>query len=82
MATDPAYQRRGIGAALLEKLQEIADEDVLPMYLLSTTAGRKLYEKSGFRVVKEVVLDLEEMGEATKGREVFTVSFWLIDFSR
>lgn len=75
MATDPDYQRRGAGAALLEKVKAIADEEGLAIYLTSTETGRKLYERCGFQAVKEVVIDLEEMGEVKKGREMFTVSF-------
>jgi hypothetical protein len=59
---------------LLKRIAEIADEASLPTFLVSTEVGRKLYEKAGFGVVKEVVLDLEEMGETTPGRETFTVS--------
>ncbi|KAE9965820.1 hypothetical protein EG328_009376 [Venturia inaequalis] len=74
LATDPGYQRRGAGAALLEKIKAIADEKGLPMYLTSTETGRKLYERAGFQPMKEIVIDLEEMGEVKKGREMFTVS--------
>lgn len=78
LATDPEYQRRGAGAALLEKVKAIADEEGLAIYLTSTETGRKLYERAGFQVMKEIVIDLKEIGEVKKGREMFTVSFVLI----
>lgn len=71
------YQRRGAGSCLLTKFAAIADESGLPTYLVSTQAGRRLYEKAGFVVIKEFVLDLAEMGETAPGserRETFTVS--------
>lgn len=74
LATDPEFERRGAGAALLEKIKAIADEKGLPIYLTSTETGRKLYERAGFRPVKELVIDLEKMGEVKRGREIFTVS--------
>lgn len=59
----------------MRKVKAIADEEGLAIYLTSTEAGRKLYESCGFQVAKEIVIDLEEMGEVKEGRETFTVSF-------
>lgn len=75
LATDPDHQRRGAGAALLEQVNAIADREGWPIYLTSTETGRKLYERSGFQAIREVVIDLEAMGEVKKGRETFTVRF-------
>jgi GNAT superfamily N-acetyltransferase len=84
MATDPAHQRRGAARCLLEKLTELADDAGKDTYLVSTDAGRSVYAKAGFTAVKEIVLDLTEMGEK-EGKERFTVStavvlsFWKTD---
>jgi hypothetical protein len=41
---------------------------------VSTDSGRPAYEKAGFEPIRELVLDLEEMGEdSLRGREKFTV---------
>jgi GNAT superfamily N-acetyltransferase len=73
LVTDPAFQRRGAAALLLDKLGEIADEAGQQIFLVSTDAARIVYEKALFAPVREVVLDLTHFGEA-EGRERFTVS--------
>ncbi|QDS69672.1 hypothetical protein FKW77_009579 [Venturia effusa] len=72
LATDPKHQRKGAGAASMQKVNAVADEQGLAIYLTSTESGRRLYERCGFYVAKEIVIDLEEMGETKKGRETFS----------
>lgn len=52
IAVDPAYQRRGLGRALLEHLiAELEAKDVFTLWLevrASNTAARALYESLGF----------------------------------
>lgn len=53
LTTLPEYRGRGVGAALLERGCEMAEEDGVPVYLISTNAGRNLYERRGFGVLGE-----------------------------
>jgi GNAT superfamily N-acetyltransferase len=78
LVTDPTHQRRGAASCLLDKLGEIADEAEQPTLLVSTDAARKVYEKAFFTPVREVVLDLTQLGE-TGARERFTVSVVIDD---
>jgi len=51
LVVDPAYQRRGIGAALLDWGIAKAQKDGLRLALLSTKAGKRLYEKKGYELI-------------------------------
>ncbi len=59
---DPAYQRRGAGAKLLEWGLERADQLGLPAYLESSKVGYRLYKRHGFEDVDEIVTDLGKWG--------------------
>ena len=59
LAVAPEYQRRGIGAALLERcLADLKQQGIVGVHLI--TAGEGIlpgfYEKYGFREEKEVIL--------------------------
>jgi ribosomal protein S18 acetylase RimI-like enzyme len=55
IGVDPAYQGRGLGAALLDHALAISDKDGLPAYLEATSPNnRRLYERHGFEVVGEI----------------------------
>ena len=59
LAVAPEYQRRGIGAALLERcLADLKQQGIVGVHLI--TAGEDIlpgfYEKYGFREEKEVIL--------------------------
>lgn len=54
---------RGAGSALLKWGLDRADADGLPTYLDSTPPGKALYEKAGFKVVKELYFDLKPWGK-------------------
>jgi len=62
MYTKPEWRRKGIGAALLEKLfVEIKKKGIQSVVLHTTPYGRPLYEKYGFRENdgdKEMILKL------------------------
>ncbi len=62
MYTKPEWRRKGIGAALLEKLfEEIKKKGIQSVVLHATPSGRSLYEKYGFRENdgdKEMILKL------------------------
>jgi ribosomal protein S18 acetylase RimI-like enzyme len=51
----PRYQHRGIGTALIGKLQRGAEEDSVPVTLrvLKANRARELYERLGFVVIGE-----------------------------
>ncbi|KAF2190005.1 acyl-CoA N-acyltransferase [Zopfia rhizophila CBS 207.26] len=53
LAVSPKYQRRGIGGKLLKHGQKLAAHDNVPVLLESSVVGRRLYEKSGFKVVNQ-----------------------------
>lgn len=53
----PPQQGRGLGGALLEAGLEHAGAEGKPAYLVASSFGsRKLYERHGFRVLKEIRL--------------------------
>ncbi|PLB48681.1 acyl-CoA N-acyltransferase [Aspergillus steynii IBT 23096] len=60
--THPDHQRKGIGKALLQTCLREANELGLVTFLEATEDGRPLYEKSGFKVLKECVFDAEKFG--------------------
>ncbi|EPS31099.1 hypothetical protein PDE_06054 [Penicillium oxalicum 114-2] len=71
LATLPSYRGRGIGSALLEWGIAIADTLHTRIYLEATHAGLPLYRKYGWKIVEQLVLDLESYGEC--GQEIFTL---------
>ena len=62
LTVDPARQRMGIGAKMMEVGLALADELRLPVYLESTPAGKGLYDRFGFRVKRETVFDMAKYG--------------------
>ena len=61
--TDPAHQRRGAGALLVQAIVAEADRLSLPTYLTSSPAGRSLYLKNGFVEVATTETDVSEWKE-------------------
>jgi GNAT superfamily N-acetyltransferase len=54
---DPAYQRRGLGSALLQHGLAVCDRDQTLAYLESTSpASVPLYQRHGFEVIGEIVV--------------------------
>ncbi len=57
IGVDPAYQRRGLGSALLQHGVAACDRDRTPAYLESTSpASVTLYRRHGFEVIGEIVV--------------------------
>jgi ribosomal protein S18 acetylase RimI-like enzyme len=55
IGTEPGYQRRGLGTALLSHVLERCDGDELPAYLESSNeANLALYSRLGFAVTEEL----------------------------
>ena len=48
LATDPDFQRRGVGRALLEEGLKRVDQMGVACYVQASTMGRPLYEQRGF----------------------------------
>lgn len=54
LGVDPAWQRQGIGEALMQPVVAAADRDGLSCYLEAPTAGNaRYYERRGFQVLAE-----------------------------
>jgi GNAT superfamily N-acetyltransferase len=62
LATEPKYHRRGAGGKLVEWAVKQADELGLETYLESSPEAKLLYERWGFKVVKEVKFDMNRFG--------------------
>lgn len=60
-AVRPEYQRKGIGKLLTAHTIRIAEQAELPIYLESSREGVGLYEKLGFRKLKEKVVHKAEV---------------------
>ena len=55
LGTDPPYQGRGVGSALLRPVLERCDEEGTPAYLESSKASNiPFYRRHGFEVTKEL----------------------------
>lgn len=62
LAIYPQHQRRGIGNAAMKWGLDKADELGLPAYLEASQAGKGLYERCGFEVVKVFPFDARKFG--------------------
>jgi GNAT superfamily N-acetyltransferase len=60
LAVDPAYQRKGVGSALVQWGAEKADTMKNEAVVESSVFGKGLYEKHGFQFVKDVILEPPE----------------------
>ena len=57
IGVDPAYQRRGLGSALLQYALAVCDQDGMLAYLESTgPLSVPLYQRHGFEVMGEIVV--------------------------
>lgn len=69
LVTHPDHRRRGAGSQLIEWGTKRADERGLKCVLMSSPSGLGVYLKHGFKVVKEVEMDLRPYGvESTETR--------------
>lgn len=62
LTTQPEYQGRGAGTALIRWGCEIADDHGVPTFLQSSPAGHHIYMKCGFEEAYAVDLDLTKIG--------------------
>lgn len=63
LATDPDFQRRGLGGMLLGHLTALADAESRRVYLEATIVGHPLYEKLGWRDIDLITIDFRKWGE-------------------
>ncbi|KAK4548609.1 hypothetical protein LTR36_009519 [Oleoguttula mirabilis] len=75
LTIDPAYQRKGVGDALVKWGTQTADELGVEAIVESSPPGRGLYEKNGYVFVKDVVM--RAPGEQWKDRPEAKFA-WLI----
>lgn len=69
LVTTPAHRRRGAASLLVEWGTQRSDEHGLKCVLMASEAGLGVYLKHGFKVVREVEMDLRPYGvEATELR--------------
>ncbi|KAM0702577.1 hypothetical protein Q7P35_010008 [Cladosporium inversicolor] len=69
LVTTPAHRRRGAASKLIKWGTQRADERGLKSVLMASEAGLRAYLKHGFKVVREVEMDLRPYGvEATELR--------------
>lgn len=73
LATQPQHQHRGAGTMLLSSILAEADKAGIEVYLEGTDTAKGLYEKHGFRPLKELRFDPAEYGVCGLGTERQTV---------
>lgn len=67
LAVVPAYQRLGLGAALLAPVLKIADKEGKKTYIEASQAGEKLYRRLGWVETGDTIsLDFAEYGAEGK----------------
>lgn len=58
--TDPSFRRRGMGNALVQYGNRLADESGLPIFLQASPYGYPIYNKHGFETVQYLDVDLRK----------------------
>jgi GNAT superfamily N-acetyltransferase len=76
LATDPAYQRRGLASKLLKQVLDLADREATKAYIEATLAGYPVYERLGYKVVDIVEVDLSKWGG--KGEPNFSKHYFFL----
>ena len=64
--TEPTFQRRGMGTALVNYGNQMADKEKLPIFLQGSPFGYPIYEKHGFHTVQHLDVDLREWPKKKK----------------
>jgi GNAT superfamily N-acetyltransferase len=67
--TEPEFQGRGMGSALVEYGNVLADQEGLPIFLQASPFGYPIYTKGGFEIVQELDVDLTEWAPGAKGKD-------------
>ena len=62
LGTDPAWQGKGLGSAVLQPVLERCDEEAIPAYLESSKERNlAFYHRHGFEVIRELVVPDEDV---------------------
>jgi len=64
--TDPLFQGQGMGNALVEHGNRLADAAGLPIFLQASPYGYPIYEKHGFETVQCLDVDLREWAKGAR----------------
>ncbi|KAK5135486.1 hypothetical protein LTR08_005275 [Meristemomyces frigidus] len=75
LTIDPAYQRRGVGDALVKWGTKVADDMGVEAVVEGSVFGKGLYEKNGFVFVKDVVAKAPDAKWKDKGEGRFA---WMV----
>lgn len=67
--TDPPFEKRGMGTALVTYGNQIADEASLPIFLQASPYGFPVYAKHGFETVHFLDVDLREWAPNAKAND-------------
>jgi len=62
LATDPAYQRRGLGKTLLKNVLDRVDAEGRKTHIEATQDGHPLYLKLGWKDIDHIQIDLTKWG--------------------
>lgn len=65
--TEPSFQRRGMGNALVQYGNRLADEAGLPIFLQGSPYGYPIYQKHGFETVQYLDVDLRKWAPKADG---------------
>jgi GNAT superfamily N-acetyltransferase len=67
--TEPSFQRRGMGNALVAYGNQLADKAGLPIFLQGSPFGFPIYTKHGFETVQYLDVDLRDWAPNAKGND-------------
>ncbi|TGO24599.1 hypothetical protein BPAE_0099g00350 [Botrytis paeoniae] len=67
--TEPTFQRRGMGNALVVYGNRLADKKGLPIFMQASPFGFPLYTKHGFETVQCLDVDLRKWAPNAKGND-------------
>lgn len=62
LCTDPAYHRRGLAAALLDCVLDVADRQGITTYVDALETAVPVYLRYGFKTVDRIDYDLRKAG--------------------
>ena len=69
MFTEPSFQQQGMGSAMVQYGNRLADQASLPIFLWGSPYGYPIYAKYGFEVVQYLDLDLRKWVPKAEGND-------------
>ncbi|KAG4424776.1 hypothetical protein IFR04_002124 [Cadophora malorum] len=70
LMTDPKFQRRGMGTALLEWGHEMADREGVPCFLIASPVGHPLYKHVEWKEIGILEVDLKDWADYAGGGDL------------